>query len=363
MTGRAYNLAQATAANLELAHDFFLTLAEDPSDESVPMFTGKKIIRWFEALDSYIQDKKGKGRIPLGYLVRTNAAPPAVDPGFGQPTLGEGLVLRGRLNGFFYVAHRKTLFKIIELKTFGAEAWVLIAQFKRNHDGRGACMALKGQYLGADVQMVLLRTSEDALRRITFDDRNRNFTFDTFIARMREAFEQMGEDNQLSEERKVNKLLDAWNVSALSHVSTTIQSNPELRGSFDRTVVFLAGELAALKMKNGTRNVSAITTTTEPSETRELKQLRTKLKEAQRKLKKKTGKGDGDVPAGKKPATKFSKKNPGECVTAKVWRGMSPEEQAAAREARKQKGIAVRGISSIATGKAEEPKKKAIAFA
>ena len=92
MTGRAYNLAQATAANLELAHDFFLTLAEDPSDESVPMFTGKKIIRWFEALDSYIQDKKGKGRIPLGYLVRTNAAPPAVDPGFGQPTLGEDLV-------------------------------------------------------------------------------------------------------------------------------------------------------------------------------------------------------------------------------------------------------------------------------
>ena len=49
-------------------------------------------------------------------------------------------------------------------------------------------MALKGQCLGADVQMVLLRTSEDALRRITFDNRNRNFTFDTFIARMREAF-------------------------------------------------------------------------------------------------------------------------------------------------------------------------------
>ena len=363
MTGRAYNLAQATAANLELAHDFFLTLAEDPSDESVPMFTGKKIIRWFEALDSYIQDKKGKGNIPLGYLVRTNAAPPAVDPGFGQPSLGEDLVLRGRLNGFFYVAHGKVLFKIIETKTFGTEAWVLIAQFKRTHDGRGAHMALKGQCLGADVQMVLLRTSEDVLRRITFDNRNRNFTFDTFIARMREAFEQMGEDNQLSEERKVNKLLDAWTVSALSHVGTTIQSNPELRGSFDRTVVFLAGELTALKMKNGTRNVSAITTTTESADVRTLKQLRSKLKEAQRKLKRKSGKMDGDVPAGKKPATKFSKKNPGEYVTAKVWRSMSQEEQAAAREARKQKGIAVRAISSIATDTAEEPKETAITFA
>ena len=50
----------------------------------------------------------------------------------------------------------------------------------------------------------------------------------------------MGEDNQLSEERKVNKLLDAWNVSALSHVSTTIQSNQSLEEALTRTVVFLA---------------------------------------------------------------------------------------------------------------------------
>ena len=46
---------------------------------------------------------------------------------------------------------------------------------------------------------------------------------------------------------------------------------------------------------------------------------------------------------------------------------MSPEEQAAARQARKQKGIAVRGISSIATdtdtSMAEAPKETAITFA
>ena len=79
----------------------------------------------------------------------------------------------------------------------------------------------------------------------------------------------------------------------------------------------------------------------------------------------KSGKGDGDVPAGKIPATKFSKKNPGECVTAKVW-----EEHVSRRTSsckgglRKQKGIAVRGESPLLQlEKAEEPKKKAIAFA
>ena len=58
-TGRAMDLAQATPANLDDAHDYMLTLAEDPSDDEVPTFTGKKIVRWFQALDSYISDKKG----------------------------------------------------------------------------------------------------------------------------------------------------------------------------------------------------------------------------------------------------------------------------------------------------------------
>ena len=83
-TGRAMDLAQATPARLDDAYDYMLTLADDPSDDEVPAFTGKKIVRWFEALDSYIMDKKGTSGLPLGYLIRENAAVPAVDPGFGM---------------------------------------------------------------------------------------------------------------------------------------------------------------------------------------------------------------------------------------------------------------------------------------
>ena len=279
------------------------------------------------------------------------------------------MVTRGRLQGIFYAGHRKVLFKIIEAKTYGTDAWLLISQFKATHDGRGAYLTLKGQYLGEDVQMIMLRTAEDALRRMSFDNRNRNFTFDSFIARMREAFENMGEANQFTEERKVLKLLDAWNVSALSHVSTTISNDPLLRSSFDRTVIFLAKELSGLKTKNATRNVSAITTqpTQDSERERTIAELKTKLKEAQKKLRKKSGreKSDEQTPtqanAAKRP-TKFSKRNPGAYVSMGAWQKMTAEEKAAAREARKQKGIKVRTASALERASPPKPDPTTAAF-
>ena len=355
-TGRAMDLAQATPARLDDAYDYILTLADDPSDDEVPAFTGKKIVRWFEALDSYIMDKKGTSGLPLGYLIRENAAVPAVDPGFGNPSIAEDLVLRGRHNGFFYRAENKVLFKIIELKVFGTEAWALIVQFKRTSDGRGAYFALRGQYLGVDVQMVMLRTSEDTLRRITFDAKSRNFPFETFVARLREAFEHMGRDNQLSEERKVNKLLDAWNVPALSHLDATIQNDPNLRGSFDNAVNFLANQLSGLKLKNGNQRNLSVLTTQEDKPTRTIAQLKTALKAAKSKARKKSGrekggdKSDDKKPAYKKnPGAKFNKDKPGAYVTSKVWNKMTDEERQAARAARASNGIAVRTISAVQT--------------
>ena len=350
-TGRAMDLAQATPANLDDAHDYILTLADDPSDDEVPTFTGKKIVRWFQALDSYISDKKGTSGLPLGYLIRENEAPPAADPGFGNPTITEDLTLRGRHNGFFWRAENKVLFKILELKVFGTEAWALILQFKGTSNGRAAYFALKGQYLGVDVQMVMLKTSEDTLRKITFDGRNRNFPFETFIARLREAFEHMGANNQLSEERKVMKLLEAWNVTALSHVDATVQNDPVLRGNFDNAVNFLANQLSGLKLKNGARNLSVLTT---QGDTRRISQLQTDRRPSKKRRNQKKGKNGGKKddkkPAYKRnPGTKFNKNRPGDYVITRVWNKMTDEEKDAAREARQKEGIETRTISSVQT--------------
>ena len=52
-------------------------------------------------------------------------------------------------------------------------------------------MALLQQFMGPDVQSVLLKTAETTLLSIKFDNRNRSQTFDKFVSRLREAFEDM----------------------------------------------------------------------------------------------------------------------------------------------------------------------------
>ena len=43
--------------------------------------------------------------------------------------------------------------------------------------------------------------------KLRFDNRSKNFTFDTFIDRMRECFIDMGPNDQMTETRKVSKLV------------------------------------------------------------------------------------------------------------------------------------------------------------
>ena len=143
--------------------------------------------------------------------------------------------------------------------------------------------------MGADVRAVLLKKAEHTLEDIRFDGRSRNWPFDKFIGKLRESFDDLGPDNQLTEQRKVNKLMSAWQVPALQHLDATVQSNPEYRDNFDACVHFLSNQMSALKLKNEpvNRNVaSAITANDSDSEATQ--QLKAQIKSLQAKLK---GKG------------------------------------------------------------------------
>ena len=163
--------------------------------------------------------------------------------------------------------------------------------------------------------------------------------------------------NALKKERKVNKLLQAWQVPALLHVGTTIQASPTLRTNFENSVAFLAGELEQMKAKHSSRNISQLgTEDSNDGVKRELKQLKRQLKETRDQLKAKRlrggdgGKKKGKKKGSKKPSNKFDKNDPGAYLTAKAWNKLQPEEQEAARKAREQEGIGSKStISSITT--------------
>ena len=76
---------------------------------------------------------------------------------------------------------------------------------------------------------------------------------------MRQAFLDLGPDDQYSETRRVNKLLSSFKVPALQHLGSTVRNDPYLSRNFEAAVAFIGGELEALQQKSTSdRHVSAV---------------------------------------------------------------------------------------------------------
>ena len=365
---RPLDYASATLANLEVVDDWFNQLEDDPSEDTVPAFTdGANKKQWFENITAYLGIKKGKSGVPLLYVVREDPNLPPVDPGFGVPSFNDEVFLRGRHGGHFWAADNKSVWLLMRSKCHGTTAWNTIAGFQATNNGRAAFVALLGQFLGEDVRAVLLRRAERTLENIRFDGRNRNFSFDKFVGRLRESFLDLGPENQLTEQRKVNKLMQAFQVPSMQHLDSIIQAAPMYRNSFDNTVNFLANQLSQQKLKNGptARNVGKLETIQEDDDgdimaiddaadaakmKRNIKALKRKLKAAKAARIRGGGK-DPKGPHKKIQASKFSKKNPSAYIPSSEWHKLSDEEKAAARAARVKKGIqpGQRNVGMLAT--------------
>ena len=220
---------------------------------------------------------------PLGRRESNQLDPEATD-------FDGDIALRGRLAGHFWAADNRRLFQFLQIKTHGTIAWNEISDCHQRMNGRQAYRKLRARFMGEDVQHLLRTKAEATLDKIRFDGSSKQFTYSIFISRMREAWEDLGPSDVTSQERKVQKLLSAFQVKALSHVGSTINASPHLRSNFDAAVSFIASEMANLKMKTGasTRSLAALETqsddTKEPTTREELqrkiKSMRADLKKA-----------------------------------------------------------------------------------
>ena len=94
------------------------------------------------------------------------------------------------------------LYQLLQRKCVGTTAGNTIRQFQRTMDGRSAYLRLHRQVYGEDARALLLEKAQNKLDKLRFDNRSKNFTFDTFIDRMRECFIDMGPNDQMTETRK-----------------------------------------------------------------------------------------------------------------------------------------------------------------
>ena len=113
--------------------------------------------------------------------------------------------------------------------------------------------------MGADVQRTMLVKAEATLAKIQFDGKSRSFTYVKYISSMRQAFLDLGPEDQYSETRKVNKLLSSFKVPALQHLGSTVRNDQYLSRNFEAAVAFIAGELEALRqVLTADRHASAL---------------------------------------------------------------------------------------------------------
>ena len=117
----------------------------------------------------------------------------------------------------------------------------------------------------------------------------------------------------MPEFRKVNKLMAGWNVSGLSHLSSVVQCQADLKNDFETCVTFLAGQLAHQSMKHGPtpgRNVSSLSTG-EDSNGEGTRQSKLEKKQAREILALKAKLAAGGTPGKQKPKRPVGKVDKG----------------------------------------------------
>jgi hypothetical protein len=272
--------------------------------------------------------------------------PTAPDPGFGALSFNEEIATRGRHNGDFWRTDNNSLWRLLESKCRGTDAWSTIAGYERTRNGHQAYMALSNLYMGEDVQQILRTKADTILKHSRYDGRSKNYTLDKHINRFKQAFIDLGPHDITSEQRKVELFLNSWQVSSMMHLSSMVRQNPRMKSDFEATCNYLLGEVASMQTPstttNGSRALASMSTGKSHSKSKSNTKPAGKSKDNPKKGKSNKGKFP-------KKANKFDRDNPGAYVTAAVWKSMSKEEQQAAREKCWEEGIPTRNVSTIPT--------------
>ena len=338
-----YNLV--TWGSLQRVHEWFQDLEVELADTTVATFTASLNKRtWFESIESYLHAKKGSAGFPLTYVISNPSTVDRDDP-FPREDFHTDLATRGRHNGIYWQVDNNMVWRLLESKCRGTDAWSTISKFEPTANGRAAHRALRNHYMGEDIQQTLRTKADTVLKHSKFDGRSRNYTLDKHINRFRQAFIDLGPDDQPTEKRKVEWFLNSWQVPGKDHLTSTVRRDPLLKADFDATCDWLMLEMAQPENKNAvptsnSRSVAAMETDTK-SDSKSKSRFRSKFKGKPRRGRKDKSKFDRP---GKK---KYNQSDPAAWVTAEAWKKMTKEEQQAARDKRREQGIPTRNVSGI----------------
>jgi hypothetical protein len=155
------------------------------------------IIKWTESFRDYLHRVVGVRMIPLAYVIRPEAAVPAIgDRAHDQPNSTEHesvemeLVQRASHGHVLFREDNSAVYYQLEEATRATSYAASIKPYQRAKNGRDAWLALSKQYAGQDKWESEIQQHEQLLHTRLWKGQS-NFTLERFIAQHRNAFVSM----------------------------------------------------------------------------------------------------------------------------------------------------------------------------
>jgi hypothetical protein len=167
-----------------------------------PKFHPSKYISWAHMLENYLDSVKGQSKIPLSYIIRPenvnldNAVDPYQRRIWGAPH-----------HGLAYEDDNREVYHIYKDLMIDTDRWTWFSRAPEG-DGRRAHLLISEHYRGTAKTAKRAAEADALLARLFYKGKTPTFMFETYVTRLREAFELLADNEQpLTGAQKVKQML------------------------------------------------------------------------------------------------------------------------------------------------------------
>ena len=207
-----------------------------------------------EALETYLGQLRGSGRVPLNYIICHTAVN---SPEEAYETDQARLVALAPLNGPSYQRDNAKVYGIIKQLVLEGPGRTFILCFDAAADGRAAWLALWGHYEGIGFKNRNVDEAYSQLDHLTYSGEKKGFTFEKFVQRHMESFLELARFNEpILETKKVRDFLGRITVPELQASVQQVKATAALMTDFEQAANFIS--LSVQPLKSQTRTIGSI---------------------------------------------------------------------------------------------------------
>jgi len=201
-----------------------------------------------EAVEPYLTQILGSGRIPLSYVIRQLDVP---DPGAIYDTQLEENIASAPHRGASYQRDNAKVYGIIKQLVLEGPGCSYSLPFDQVTDGRQAWLALRNHYEGAGFKNRNVDEAYRTLDSIFYEGEKKGFNFEKFIEKHNECYLELDRHGEpVLESKKVQDLLSRIKAPELQATVQTVRANEDMTEDFQRAANFLALSIRPIAKQN-----------------------------------------------------------------------------------------------------------------